>query len=102
MINSCLVRGRLNKITITVAFLLALVAHEAAGQPQTVPTITVTVNKSMVFRLAQRAKRVSVSQPEVAGVPVGGPRPLFVKGKDVGNNFLLILLWKGGITHSHF
>src|SRR5882724_10022727 len=99
MINSCLVRGRLNKITITVAFLLALVAHEAAGQPQTVPTITVTVNKSMVFRLAQRAKRVSVSQPEVADVLVVAPSQLLINGKNVGTTSLIIFVEKGEVSN---
>ncbi len=99
MINSCLVRGRLNKITMTVVFLLALVAHEAAGQPQTVPTITVTVNKSMVFRLAQRAKRVSVSQPEVADVLVVAPSQLLINGKNVGTTSLIIFDEKGEVTN---
>src|SRR5438093_3896930 len=99
MINSCLVRGRLNKITITVAFLLALVAREATGQPQTVPTITVTVNKSMVFRLAQRAKRVSVSQPEVADVLVVAPSQLLINGKNVGTTSLIIFDEKGEVSN---
>ena len=47
---------------------------------QVTPTISVTVNKSMVFRLADRAKRVSVSQPAVADVVVVAPSQLLING----------------------
>lgn len=99
MTNCCLVRGRLNKITLTLTFLLALGAREAAAQPQTAPTITVTVNKSMVFRLAERAKRVSVSQPEVADVLVVSPSQLLINGKNVGTTSLIIFDEKGEVSN---
>jgi len=99
MINSCLVRGRLNKIVAAVAFLLALAAHDVTAQPQTTPTITVTVNKSMVFRLAQRAKRVSVSQPQVADVLVVAPSQLLINGKNVGTTSLIIFDEKGEVSN---
>jgi pilus assembly protein CpaC len=99
MINSCLVRGRLNKIVALVAFLLVVAAHEVTAQPQTTPTITVTVNKSMVFRLAERAKRVSVSQPQVADVLVVAPSQLLINGKNVGTTSLIIFDEKGEVSN---
>ena len=99
MRNCCLVRGRLNKIVLTVVFLLALMARQAAAQPQTAPAITVTVNKSMVFRLAERAKRVSVSQPEVADVLVVAPSQLLINGKNVGTTSLIIFDEKGQVSN---
>jgi len=69
MTHYCLVRGRLNKIvSLAAVVLLTVIVSRAGAQPQAAPIITVTVNKSMVFRLAERAKRVSVSQPQVADV----------------------------------
>jgi pilus assembly protein CpaC len=99
MTNCCLVRGRLNKIALTVIFLLTLVAREVTAQPQTAPSITVTVNKSMVFRLAERAKRVSVSQPEVADVLVVAPSQLLINGKNVGTTSLIIFDEKGQVSN---
>jgi len=95
----CLVRGRLNRITLMAAFLLAVVPHVAGAQSQTTPTITVTVNKSMVFRLAERAKRVSVSQPEVADVLVVAPSQLLINGKNVGTTSLIIFDEKGEVSN---
>src|SRR5882762_4187556 len=95
----CLVRGRLNRITLMVAFLLAVVPHVAGAQSQTTPAITVTVNKSMVFRLAERAKRVSVSQPEVADVLVVAPSQLFINGNNVGTTSLIIFDEKGEVSN---
>jgi Flp pilus assembly secretin CpaC len=51
----------------SVALVILCIAPVRAAQ-QPAPAISVTINKSMVFRLAERAKRVSVSQPEVADV----------------------------------
>lgn len=99
MTNWCLVRGRLNKIVLMVAFLLGLAVGETAAQPQGAPAITVTVNKSMVFRLAERAKRVSVSQPEVADVLVVAPSQLLINGKNVGTTSLIIFDEKGEVSN---
>lgn len=94
-----LVRGRLNKITATAFFFLAVLAQAVIAQAQTAPAITVTVNKSMVFRLAERAKRVSVSQPEVADVLVVGPSQLLINGKNVGTTSLIIFDEKGEVSN---
>src|SRR6266542_6602830 len=102
MINSCLVRGRLNRISFALVFLLALAKVGMAAQTQqtqVAPTITVTVNKSMVFRLAERAKRVSVSQPQVADVLVVAPSQLLINGKNVGTTSLIIFDEKGEVTN---
>src|SRR5574342_386244 len=95
----CLVRGRLNKIVLAVVFMLGLTAYEAAAQPQATPAITVTVNKSMVFRLAERAKRVSVSQPAVADVLVVAPSQLLINGKAVGATSLIVFNEKGDVSN---
>ena len=74
-------------------------AGVARAQPQAAPTISVTVNKSMVFRLADRAKRVSISQPEVADVVVVAPTQLLINGKAVGTTSLIVFNEKGEVTN---
>jgi pilus assembly protein CpaC len=69
------------------------------AQPQVAPTISVTVNKSMVFRLADRARRVSISQPEVADVVVVAPTQLLINGKAVGTTSLIVFNEKGEVTN---
>jgi pilus assembly protein CpaC len=66
---------------------------------QATPTISVTVNKSMVFRLAERAKRVSVSQPGVADVVVVAPSQLLINGKAVGTTSLIVFNEKGDVSN---
>jgi pilus assembly protein CpaC len=101
MRHYCLVRGRLNKVVglISIYVLAVLSATEAKAQPQTAPAITVTVNKSMVFRLAEKAKRVSVSQPQVADVLVVAPSQLLINGKAVGTTSLIIFDEKGEVSN---
>jgi len=99
MINRCLVRGRLNILAIAAAFMLGSVTVSFAAQPQITPTISVTVNKSMVFRLAQKAKRVSVSQPQVADVIVVGPSQLLINGKALGTTSLIIFDEAGEVSN---
>lgn len=99
MINDCFVRGWLNRIVFAVVFLSALAPAGMAAQTQVPPTITVTVNKSMVFRLAERAKRVSVSQPQVADVLVVAPSQLLINGKNVGTTSLIIFDEKGEVSN---
>jgi pilus assembly protein CpaC len=81
-------------------FCLVFAASQLFAQQQTVtPTIAVTVNKAMVFRLAERAKRVSVSQPQVADVVVVGPSQLLINGKAVGTTSLIVFDDKGEVTN---
>lgn len=98
MRHSCLVRGRLNKVVSSVAGLF-LVLLTTQAWSQTAPAITVTVNKSMVFRLAEKAKRVSVSQPQVADVLVVAPSQLLINGKNVGTTSLIIFDEKGEVSN---
>ena len=79
--------------TAVACFLLS----QAVFAQQLSPTISVTVNKSMAFRLAQRAKRVSVSQPEVADVTVIAPNQLLINGKAVGSTSLVVFNDKGDV-----
>jgi pilus assembly protein CpaC len=65
---------------------------------QVPPTVSVTVNKSMVFRLADKAKRVSVSQPEIADVMVVAPTQLLINGKAVGTTSLIVFNEKGDVS----
>src|SRR5215470_12234279 len=83
-------------VTIIPLFFLAKIV---SAQPQVAPTISVTVNKSMVFRLADRAKRVSISQPEVADVVVVAPTQLLINGKAVGTTSLIVFNEKGEVTN---
>ena len=99
MINRCLVRGRLKKLALALVFILSLAAHGSAAQQQVAPSITVTINKSMVFRLAEKAKRVSVSQPAVADVIVVAPSQLLINGKAIGTTSLIIFDEKGDVTN---
>src|SRR5207344_1433982 len=70
-----------------------------AAAQQATPTISVTVNKSMVFRLAERAKRVSVSQPGVADVVVVAPSQLLINGKAVGTTSLIVFNEAGDVAN---
>jgi pilus assembly protein CpaC len=79
--------------------LLTIAVSQVRAQPQPPPSITVTVNKSMVFRLAERAKRVSVSQPQVADVLVVAPSQLLINGKNVGTTSLIIFDEKGEVSN---
>jgi len=99
MRNRCLVLGGLNKIGWAVLLLVLSALHLNAAQQQISPTISVTVNKSMVFRLAEKAKRVSVSQPEIADVIVVAPTQLLINGKAVGTTSLIIFDEKGDVSN---
>lgn len=99
MRNRCLVSGGLNKIGLAIFLLVLSALHLNAAQQQVSPTISVTVNKSMVFRLADKAKRVSVSQPEIADVIVVAPTQLLINGKAVGTTSLIIFDEKGDVSN---
>ena len=53
----------------------------------------------MVFRLAERAKRVSVSQPGVADVVVVAPSQLLINGKAVGTTSLIVFNETGDVAN---
>jgi pilus assembly protein CpaC len=53
----------------------------------------------MVFRLAEKAKRVSVSQPAVADVLVVAPSQLLINGKAIGTTTLIIFDEKGDVSN---
>ena len=88
------VSGFLAATSLFAFFLLPLATAQQAA-----PTISVTVNKSMVFRLAERAKRVSVSQPGVADVVVVAPSQLLINGKAVGTTSLIVFNEKGDVSN---
>jgi len=99
MSNKCLVRERLNKLALILLVSAVLVANSHAAQQPVTPTISVTINKSMVFRLAEKAKRVSVSQPAVADVMVVAPSQLLINGKAIGTTSLIVFDEKGDVTN---
>lgn len=94
-----LVTGRLNKLGLVAFIWSVLAAGAIAAQQPVAPTISVTINKSMVFRLAEKAKRVSVSQPAVADVLVVAPSQLLINGKAIGTTSLIIFDEKGDVTN---
>jgi Flp pilus assembly secretin CpaC len=58
---------------------------------EAVPTpIAVAVNKAQVIRLPRKAKRVSVTQPQIAQVEILAPDLLVVHGKAVGSTSLVV------------
>ena len=57
------------------------------------PSITVTVNKSVVLRLPKKASRVSVTQPQIAEAVVVAPDQILINGKAVGATSLVV--WFG-------
>lgn len=88
------------KIISLAAFAILLFASAKVGaQQQVAPTVSVTVNKSMVLRLADRAKRVSISQPDIADVVVVAPTQLLINGKAVGTTSLIVFNEKGDVTN---
>jgi pilus assembly protein CpaC len=99
MNSHCWVWGGLNAVGLAVLLAIMPAAQVRAAQQQIAPTITVTINKSMVFRLADRAKRVSVSQPAVADVIVVAPTQLLINGKAVGTTSLIVFDEKGEVTN---
>ena len=89
---------RVSDLLVATVLLSAFVLPMATAQEVT-PTISVTVNKSMVFRLAERAKRVSVSQSGVADVVVVAPSQLLINGKAVGTTSLIVFNEKGDVSN---
>jgi Flp pilus assembly secretin CpaC len=54
------------------------------------PSISVTVNKSIVLRVPKRASRVSVTQPQIAEAVVVAPDQILINGKAVGATSLVV------------
>lgn len=64
------------------------------------PSIQVTVNQSMVLRLAQKVQRVSVTQPQIAEVVVVTPNQLMINGKSIGTTSLVVWDEEGRVAKS--
>ncbi len=93
-------RGAKRNWNVGLVLLLGMCFVGGAAQGQEGPTsITVTVNQSRVVPLEQRAKRVSVTQPEIAEVMVVAPNQLLINGKSVGATSLVVWDERGGITN---
>jgi pilus assembly protein CpaC len=66
-------------------------ATEAGAESVVVyPSISVTVNKSVVLRVPKRASRVSVTQPQIAEAVVVAPDQILINGKAVGTTSLVV------------
>jgi pilus assembly protein CpaC len=83
---------------LVMLFCLIFDEPYAHGQ-QAVPVISVTVNKTLVFRLAEKAKRLSITQPEVADVLVVAPNQILINGKSVGTTSLVVFDEGGNVTN---
>ena len=86
---------------VIVVFCLAVVLHEsvAVAQPAPGSSVTVTVQKSTILRLRQRATKVSVTQPAIADVTVVAPDQILINGKAIGTTSLVVLDPQGNATH---
>ena len=85
---------------VGLAFLLGLcVAGQVVQGQEGPPIITVTVNQSRVMRLEQKAKRVSVTQSEIAEVVVVAPNQILINGKTIGTTSLVVWDERGAITN---
>jgi pilus assembly protein CpaC len=80
-------------------FACLFVVQASAAAQDGPPTITVTVNKSLIHRLEQRATRVSVTQPEIADVSVVAPDQILINGKSVGATSLVVWNQQGTATN---
>lgn len=89
----------LGRVIFHLSVLSVLVFPSFALTQPVAPTISVTVNKSTVFRLVDRAKKVSISQPEVADVVVAAPTQLLINGKAVGTTSLIVFSEKGDVSN---
>ena len=68
----------------------ARAAAAAAESAVVYPSISVTVNKSVVLRVPKRASRVSVTQPQIAEAVVVAPDQILINGKAVGTTSLVV------------
>lgn len=91
--------GLCGKWSLALVVLLGLFfARELAPSQEVAPSITVTVNQSVVFGLAQKARRVSITQPEIAEVVVVSPNQLLINGKSIGATSLIVWDERGQVT----
>jgi pilus assembly protein CpaC len=89
---------RLLGLILAILFLIeAAVAAQQTPAPGS--TVTVTVHKSTVLRLRQRASKVSVTQPDIADVTVIAPDQILVNGKNIGTTSLVVLDSQGNATN---
>jgi len=90
------------KHTIKHFFILVLALGVLGGtrsSARELPALQVAVNQSLVFRLVEKAKRISVAQPEIAEVIVAEPNQLVLNGKAVGITSLIVWDDKGQFTN---
>jgi len=87
------------KLIIVVGIGIALLENPAAAQPAPGSSVTVTVHKSTILKLRQRATKVSVTQPAIADVTVVAPDQILINGKAVGTTSLVLLDAQGNATH---
>jgi pilus assembly protein CpaC len=76
-----------------------LVQTAEAAQQSASSTVTVTVHKSTILRLRQKATKVSMTQPDIADVTVVSPDQILINGKAVGSTSLVVLDSQGNATH---
>jgi len=98
--GSNLARKQIVCLVILLDLLLSgrIVRGQVPQLPTLAPSVQVIVNQSVVFRLAQKAKRVSVTQPEIAEVIVITPTQLLLNGKAVGTTSFVVWDEKGEVT----
>jgi pilus assembly protein CpaC len=80
-------------LAVASVFIAEVRLHARAEMTESVvvyPSIAVTVNKSVVLRLPKNAKRVSVTQPQIAEAVVVAPDQILINGKAVGTTSLVV------------
>lgn len=87
------------KLIVTFCIGIALLENPAAAQPAPGSSVTVTVHKSTILKLRQRATKVSVTQPAIADVTVVSPDQILINGKAIGTTSLVILDPQSNATH---
>ncbi len=92
----------IKRITSTVVTLIVLLIAGNVFAQENIATkraevtaislpVSVSVNKSVVIRLRQKARKVLVAQPEIAEVVLLAPDLVLVNGKAIGATSLVIL-----------
>jgi len=86
------------QVLVLLMLLGLLFSGEIARGQALPPTIQVTVNQSEFIRLVQKAKRASLTQPQIAEVVVITPTQLLINGKGVGKTSLVVWDERGDFT----